>query len=91
MSTTNPVMIMVINMTIVFAVLYVLSLCIKFIYVIDPTKKKKKKRVPAAPKPKKVEKPADDYQDKLDIAIISAALVAYGCKNFTITSIRKIN
>lgn len=37
--TTSPMMIMVINMTIVFAVLYGLSLVIKLIQYIDPTRK----------------------------------------------------
>ncbi|WP_413781994.1 OadG family protein [Anaeroselena agilis] len=36
--TTSPVLIMIINMTVVFAVLYALSLVIKLIQKIDPTK-----------------------------------------------------
>ena len=38
--TTNPWLIMFINMTIVFSVLYGLSLIIRLIKIIDPTKKK---------------------------------------------------
>ena len=37
-ATTNPLIIMCINMTIVFAVLIGLSFMIKFIHMIDPTK-----------------------------------------------------
>ena len=40
METPNPFMIMAINMTIVFAVLYVLGWIIQLIHVIDPTKDK---------------------------------------------------
>ena len=38
--TTNPMIIMLINMTIVFAVLIGLQLLVQLIHVIDPTKKK---------------------------------------------------
>lgn len=38
--TTNPVIIMMINMTIVFAVLIGLQVLVQLIHVIDPTKKK---------------------------------------------------
>ena len=53
---SNPVVIMLINMTIVFAVLFLLSLFIRFIHFIDPTKPRTKKKThpTAAPaKPKK--------------------------------------
>jgi len=38
--TTNPLLIMFINMAVVFAVLWGLSLIIRMIKVIDPTQKK---------------------------------------------------
>ena len=38
--TTNPFIIMLINMTVVFAVLIGLSFMIRLIHVVDPTKKK---------------------------------------------------
>ena len=41
---SNPVVIMLINMTIVFAVLFLLSLFIRFIHFIDPTKPRTKKK-----------------------------------------------
>lgn len=43
----NPIVIMLINMTIVFAVLFVLSLYIRLIHAIDPTNKKKAEPAPA--------------------------------------------
>ena len=38
--TTNPVIIMLINMTVVFAVLISLSVIIRLIHLVDPTKPK---------------------------------------------------
>lgn len=37
--TTNPFMIMVVNMTIVFVVLFLLGLVIELIHKLDPTRK----------------------------------------------------
>ncbi len=37
--TTNPFIIMMINMTVVFAVLFGLSMMIRLIHLVDPTKK----------------------------------------------------
>ena len=72
-ATTNPLIIMCINMTIVFAVLIGLSFMIKFIHMIDPTKPKEKpaeapKAAPAAPA----------VDPNLNIAVIAAAVAAYG-------------
>ena len=39
--TTNPLLIMAINMSIVFFVLIALGILMKIVYLIDPTKKKK--------------------------------------------------
>ena len=55
METQNPIVIMLINMTIVFAVLFVLSLYIRLIHTIDPTAKAAaapKAAPKAAPAPK---------------------------------------
>ena len=38
--TTNPLIIMLINMSIVFAVLIGLSIMIRLIHLVDPTKEK---------------------------------------------------
>lgn len=90
MNETNPVIIMLINMSIVFTVLYVLSLCIRFVYLIDPTKKKKPKRQKKTG-PKKIDTPLECEEDKFNVAIISAAIKAYGLEDFAIKSIRRIN
>jgi glutaconyl-CoA decarboxylase len=80
-ATTNPLIIMCINMTIVFAVLIGLSFMIKFIHMIDPTKPKEKKEeapkaAPAAPAAAAPAAPAID--PNLNIAVIAAAVAAYG-------------
>ena len=80
-ATTNPLIIMCINMTIVFAVLIGLSFMIKFIHMIDPTKPKEKpaeapKAAPAAPVAAAPAAPAVD--PNLNIAVITAAVAAYG-------------
>ena len=81
-ATTNPVIIMCINMTIVFAVLIGLSFMIKFIHMIDPTKPKEKKE--EAPKAAPAAAPvaaapaAPAVDPNLNIAVISAAVAAYG-------------
>ena len=71
--------IMVINMTIVFAVLIGLSWMIKLVHLIDPTKKQEKKPEPAAPRVASVVTPAAPAVDpNLNIAVIAAAVAAYG-------------
>jgi glutaconyl-CoA decarboxylase len=93
--TTNPVIIMCINMTVVFAVLYGLSLMIRLIHVLDPTKKKEVP-TPAAPKAVSAE-PVVPAASALDaegispeiVAVIAAAVAAYG-GSAEIRSIRPI-
>ena len=46
--TTNPFIIMLINMTVVFAVLIALGLVINLIHYVDPTKPKEEKEAPKA-------------------------------------------
>ena len=79
-ATTNPMIIMVINMTIVFAVLIGLSIMIKIIHMIDPTRKKEEKvEEKPAPKAASVVAPAVPAVDRnLDVAVIAAAVAAYG-------------
>lgn len=79
-ATTNPMIIMVINMTIVFAVLIGLSFMIKLVHLIDPTKPKEKKPEAApAPRAASVVTPAAPAVDpNLNIAVIAAAVAAYG-------------
>ena len=84
--TTSPLIIMMINMTVVFIVLVALMYLIKLIHIIDPTKEK--------PMPAQVEEeplvavksepapaPAPVIEEGISpeiIAAISAAIAAYG-------------
>ena len=82
-ATTNPLIIMCINMTIVFAVLIGLSFMIKFIHMIDPTKPKEKpaeapKAAPAAAAPAAAAPAAPAVDQNVNIAVIAAAVAAYG-------------
>ena len=79
--TTNPLIIMLINMSIVFAVLIGLSIMIRLIHLVDPTKEKKEEPAAAAPAPTAtpaaapVSAPAVDQN--VNIAVIAAAIAAY--------------
>ena len=88
--TTNPLIIMMINMTVVFIVLVVLMYLIKLIHLVDPTKPKEvveqseeeaplvavKSSTPApAPEPAPV---VEEGITPEIIAVISAAVAAYG-------------
>ena len=93
--TTNPFVIMLINMTVVFIVLISLGLVINLIHAIDPTKEKaapKKEApapapAPAAPAPEPV--PADGVSPEV-IAVIAAALASYGYGPAAIRAVRPI-
>ena len=86
--TTNPLIIMVINMTVVFIVLVSLIYLIKLIHFIDPTKQPEQKPedgvAPGEP-PLAVVKSSSPPPEPVDeginpevIAAISAAISAYG-------------
>lgn len=94
---TNPAVIMLINMTIVFAVLALLNLFIRLIHFIDPTKEKKASA--AAPKaaPRKATPatkaaaPAPVVAAGVSgetVAAIAGALAAYGIGFSQIRAIR---
>ena len=89
----NPVVIMLINMTIVFAVLFVLSLFIRLIHFVDPTKPKK-----AAPAPAATPAPAPAAPAVVEagisgetVAVIAAALASYGVGFSQVKAIRPAN
>ena len=92
--TTNPLIIMCINMTIVFAVLFGQSLVIRLIHAVDPTREKKPGASPVketAPTPVSVAVPA--VQSGIDpeiVAVIAAALTAYGYSGAQIRSVRPL-
>ena len=91
--TTNPILIALINMTVVFAVLYGLSLVVRLIKVIDPTQKKK---IAQEEFPKLVSDSeakittAALQQENYDemVILFTAAIAAYGYSNVRVVSIR---
>ncbi|MBP2628653.1 MAG: sodium pump decarboxylase gamma subunit [Firmicutes bacterium] len=92
--TTNPILIALINMTVVFAVLYGLSLVVRLIQVIDPTHKKKidqsespeslNTAIPVADTTSQEE----DYDEM--IILFTAAIAAYGYSGAKIVAIRPV-
>ena len=84
--TTNPFVIMLINMTVVFIVLISLSFLIRLIHIVDPTKPKEvpveeAPKVVATPPPPPapiVEEPIEEGIPAEVIAVIAAAVGAYG-------------
>ena len=90
--TTNPIIIMMINMTIVFAVLIGLQILVQLIHVIDPTKNKKAEPK-AAPAPKAAAPaaaaPAAPKADNTAvIAVIAAAVASMDYSSAQITAVR---
>jgi len=68
--TTNPWLIMAINMTVVFAVLIALGILMEIVHLIDPTRKKKE--APAVdPVQEKIAKFAASYGLGLDSVIFN--------------------
>ena len=91
--TTNPWLIALINMTIVFGVLIALGACMALLQVIDPTKKKSSAPVAPAAAPKAAAAPAPvaaaPAQDNNEIiAVIAAAVAAAGCSADQVASVR---
>lgn len=86
--TTNPWLIMAINMTVVFVVLILLGVLMTIVHLIDPTKKKKE--APAsAPAATPVATPSASAQNEDEVvAAIVGAIVAMGYSSEQIASIR---
>ena len=88
--TTNPLIIMMINMTVVFIVLVALMFLIKLIHMVDPTKEPEKPaqveeeeplvavKSASAPAPLPEPEPVEQGISPEVIAAISAAITAYG-------------
>ena len=92
--TTNPWLIALINMTIVFGVLIALGAMMSVLQIIDPTKKKANAPVAAAPAPKAAPAaapaaPAASNNDEI-IAVIAAAVAACGCSVEDIAYVRRL-
>ena len=83
--TTNPWLIAIINMTIVFGVLIALGVLMSLIQVVDPTKKKvaKPAAAPAAA-------PVAVQDDSEVIAVIAAAVAACGVSADQIACVRRL-
>ena len=84
--TTNPLIIMLINMTVVFLVLIALGVVINLIHYIDPTKPKAAPEEAAPAKPEPVAEPepaaAAPVEEGISpevVAVIAAAVASMGC------------
>ena len=104
--TTNPIIIMLINMTVVFIVLISLSFLIRLIHMVDPTAKKEEAEAPESPLPRpapavaappktaKVTLPDPVVEQGIPqetIAVICAAIASYGYSSSQIHAIRPIH
>ena len=90
--TTNPWLIALINMTIVFGVLIALGFLITAIQLIDPTKKKvAKPAVAPTPAAAPAAAPVAAAQDDSEIiAVIAAAVAACGVSADQIACVRRL-
>ena len=93
--TTNPFIIMLINMTVVFAVLIALGFVINLLHCIAPPKPRDVKEEPkaAAPAPAPAPAPKPEVVDGVPqevIAVIAAALMSYGYGPQQIRAVRPI-
>lgn len=94
--TENPIVIMLINMTIVFTVLALLNVFLRIIHLVDPTFKKpeeaKPAPAPAAPVPAPAPAPAVEPGIPPEtVAAIAAALAAYGVGFSQVKAIRPMD
>ena len=91
--TTNPWLIALINMTIVFGVLVSLGVLMSVLQIIDPTKKKvAKPAVAPTPAAAPAAAPAVAAQDDTEvIAVIAAAVAAMGHSAEDIACIRRVH
>lgn len=93
--TTNPFIIMTINMTVVFLVLIGLLFMIKLIHALDPTKPKEEPvSAPAVSAPAPVQEVAPAAPQGVSpevVAVIAAAVTAMGYSTGQVRAIRPIN
>ena len=95
--TTNPLIIMLINMTVVFIVLISLSFLIRLIHYCDPTAKKEEKTAEAPAVPAPAPAPAVSQAPVIEegipeetIAVIFAAIAGYGYSTGQVHAIRPV-
>jgi len=90
--TTNPWLIMAINMTVVFVVLILLGVLMEIVHLVDPTKKKKEvpktETTVAAPAAAPAAPSASAQNEDEVVAAIVGAIVAMGYSSEQIASIR---
>ncbi|WP_455153405.1 methylmalonyl-CoA decarboxylase subunit delta [Veillonella parvula] len=90
--TTNPLLIMAINMTVVFVVLILLGVLMEIVHLIDPTKKKKEvpktETTVTAPAAAPAAPSASAQNEDEVVAAIVGAIVAMGYSSEQIASIR---
>ena len=90
--TTNPLLIMAINITVVFVVLILLGVLMTIVHLIDPTKKKKEAPAATAPVTAPAAAPAapsaSAQNEEEVVAAIVGAIVAMGYSSEQIASIR---
>ena len=91
--TTHPMVIMIINMTVVFLVLLVLMYFIKLIHYLDPTKSGEEAK-PKAVMQVQTPLPTEDVQEaeipSEIAAVIAASLAAYGYDAGNIRAVRPV-
>ncbi|WP_314621908.1 OadG family protein [uncultured Selenomonas sp.] len=88
--TTNPWIIMLINMTVVFIVLISLSFLIRLIHAFDPTRKKETPMPAASPAPAPVAAPEPEGLSAEVVAAITAAVTLCGFSGGAIRTIRPL-
>ena len=84
------VTIMLINMTIVFAVLFGLCIMIRVIHAVDPTNKKKEVAPAKAAAPAPAPAAAPKADNSAVIAVIAAAVAAYEGDDVKIVAVRPV-
>ena len=88
--TTNPWIIILINMTVVFIVMISLSFLIRLIHAFDPTRKKEAPTPAASPAPAPVAAPEPEGLSAEVVAAITAAVTLCGFSGGAIRTIRPL-
>ncbi len=89
--TSNPLLILLINMTVVFFVLFMLELLTRGIYFIDPTRKKTTPAEVETPVVESVSTTEESVEDLALVAVIAAAIAAMGETNGCIKVIKRFD